>query len=51
MNSSLLVCRLCLLHYPETECKVINSEFEILQKVHKYLHVLVSKFLIYNKLN
>lgn len=44
MNSSLIVCRLCLLQYPETECKVINTEFEISQKVHKYLNVVVSNF-------
>lgn len=45
MNSSLFVCRLCLLQYPETECKVIDTEFEISQKVHKYLNVVVSNFI------
>lgn len=39
MNQSLIVCRLCLLQYPETECRVINDELEISQKVHKYLDV------------
>lgn len=40
MNSSLIVCRLCL--SAETECRVINSELDISQKVQKYLNVDVS---------